>query len=196
MLPEPPAEQPPQSDQSLLPEPPPTDSPLADSSFFVPSSSSSRCLLQESKREPLVDTGPPAEPLLDSISSLSWPGNRYVADPQYLDDSIEGIAAATIIEEGKVKRHAWRGEPPSDAKEQKRWEDEASWCGNRNPAALEEKWAELFREMRLIAQLLLQARKADPELQSLTDCFGEAPTRQPPIRSEGCSLEGVARRPA
>ena len=115
--------------------------------------------------------------------TLSWFGNRFSEDPQYLGETAGGtdlIDEARFTEEGKVHRHAWRGPFSEDAKEIKRREDSHAWCGNRNPSALQASWPKLWNVMSGVAALLVKKRAAHPELQNLTATFGEDPSRQPP----------------
>ena len=108
--------------------------------------------------------------------NLSWSGNRFADDPQYLTPTAGGtdlLDDALFTEAGKVHRHTWRGPLEEDAKEEKRRQDSQSWCGNRNPANNFETWPQLWATMEGIADLLAQERANDLDLQQLTQAFGE-----------------------
>ena len=91
-------------------------------------------------------------------------------------DILDGVF---FTEQGKLHRHTLRGEMPEDARERKKREDDAAWCGNRNPSSWRHAWPELWEVMGKIGGVIRRARAQDKDLQHLIGSFGDEPTRGP-----------------
>jgi hypothetical protein len=104
-----------------------------------------------------------------------------------LVDSAAGIASAAeargtanVISEGRVKRHALRGDTSDSAREIKRAEDEAALAGMRNPASVCKAWPALVTAMRPVQVALLQWHRAHSTFRGLAGVCGSEPSRAAP----------------
>jgi len=69
-----------------------------------------------------------------------------------------------VFDEGRVKRHGFRGEDVDSKRERKQKEDAEALAGCRNPAKLHEKWPALWAELAPVGAILAKAVQSQPDL--------------------------------
>ena len=100
--------------------------------------------------------------------------------------------------QGRVRRHALRGEDAESKKERRRREDLDSQAGMRNPADLVSTWPRLWQTMVPIKKVLEDMWHEHDELRDLAEACGKEPSRQPPsdgvlreVRAKVAAVLGV-----
>ena len=100
---------------------------------------------------------------------------------------------------GRVHRHFCRGGPVHDPRAERARQDDECKAGLRDSAGLVEVWPELWETMGSVADLLLQLRRAHPELRGLRRALGPAPELEPPnadvialVRAKVAELVGLS----
>ena len=98
------------------------------------------------------------------------------------------VKMTTMVGQGRVYRHLWRGTDAVGAKEVRDTEDQMSTAGMRNPAGLWETWPQLFDGLESLRALFITVRALFPGFQGLAGCCGEHPVREPPTEEEIAAL--------